>query len=194
MKRFVVKHLLFMLLTLFAVSLLVFTLNEFSPGAVARKILGAYATQEQVDLLTTQMGLDRPVLVRYVDYLGALASGDLGYSTRFKLPVRDVIFKHLANTALLAALAFACIVPLSTVLGVVAGMREASRLDRAILMFPRWSRRSQPRRLPGQRVRRLAGLAAGRRPCSPGAAGRWRRSSCCRSPSSCCSTRATSSA
>jgi peptide/nickel transport system permease protein len=135
MKRFVVKHLLFLLLTLFAVSLLVFTLNEFSPGAVARKILGAYATQEQVDLLTTQMGLDRPVLVRYVDYLGALASGDLGYSTRFKLPVRDVIFKHLANTALLAALAFACIVPLSTVLGVVAGMREASRLDRAILMF-----------------------------------------------------------
>ncbi len=125
MKRFVVKHLLFLLLTLLAVSFLVFTLNEFSPGAVARKILGAYATQEQVDLLTTQMGLDRPVLVRYVDYLGALASGDLGYSTRFKLPVRD----------LLAALAFACIVPLSTVLGVVAGMREASRLDRAILMF-----------------------------------------------------------
>jgi len=51
-----------------------------------------------VDLLTKQMGLDRPVLVRYVDYLAALASGDLGYSTRFKLPVKDVIFKHLANT------------------------------------------------------------------------------------------------
>ena len=135
MKRFVVKHLLFLLLTLFAVSFLVFTLNEFSPGAVARKILGAYATQEQVDLLTRQMGLDRPVLVRYVDYLGALAYGDLGYSTRFKLPVREVIFKHLANTALLAAVAFACIVPLSTVLGAVAGMREASRLDRVILMF-----------------------------------------------------------
>src|SRR5215475_998676 len=135
MKRFVAKHLLFLLLTLFAVSFLVFTLNEFSPGAVARKILGAYATQEQVDLLTKQMGLDRPVLVRYVDYLGALASGDLGYSTRFKLPVKDVIFKHLANTALLAAVSFACIVPLSTLLGVAAGMRESSRLDRAILMF-----------------------------------------------------------
>jgi ABC-type dipeptide/oligopeptide/nickel transport system permease component len=48
MKRFVVKHLLFLLLTLLAVSFLVFILNEFSPGAVARKILGAYATQEQV--------------------------------------------------------------------------------------------------------------------------------------------------
>ena len=86
MKRFVVKHVAFLLLTLSAVSFLVFTLNEFSPGAVARKILGAYATQEQVDLLTKQMGLDRPVLVRYVEYVKTLASGDLGYSTRFKLP------------------------------------------------------------------------------------------------------------
>ena len=114
MARFLTKHLLFLLLTLLVVSLLVFTLNEFTPGAVARKILGAYATQEQVDHLTKQMGLDRPVLVRYVDYVRAAATGDLGYSTRFKLPVKDVLFKHLANTA---------------------GMREASRLDRAILMF-----------------------------------------------------------
>jgi peptide/nickel transport system permease protein len=135
MARFAAKHLLFLLLTLLVVSLLVFTLNEFSPGAVARKMLGAYATQEQVDLLTKQMGLDRPVLVRYVEYLGKVAAGDLGYSTRFKLPVREVLFKHLANTALLAAVAFACIVPLSMLLGIAAGMREASRLDRGILLF-----------------------------------------------------------
>ena len=135
MARFLTKHLLFLLLTLLVVSLLVFMLNEFTPGAVARKILGAYATQDQVDLLTKQMGLDRPVLVRYVDYLRAAATGDLGYSARFKLPVKDVLFKHLANTALLAAIAFACIVPLSMLLGIAAGMRESSRLDRAILMF-----------------------------------------------------------
>src|SRR5437879_12527767 len=108
MKRFLVKHLLFLLLTLLVVSFLVFTLNEFSPGAVARKVLGAYATQEQVDLLTKQMGLDRPVLVRYVDYLAALASGDLGYSARVEVPVKDVILKHLATTARPAGLPFAC--------------------------------------------------------------------------------------
>jgi peptide/nickel transport system permease protein len=135
MARFFAKHVAFLLLTLLVVSFLIFTLNEFSPGAVARKVLGAYATQEQVDLLTKQMGLDRPVLVRYVDYLRALAAGDLGYSARFKLQVRDVIFKHLANTALLAAVAFACIVPLSVLLGVAAGMREGSRLDRVIVIF-----------------------------------------------------------
>ena len=77
MARFVAKHLLFLLLTLAVVSFLVFTLNEFSPGAAARKILGAYATQDQVDILTKQMGLDRPVLVRYVEYVGKLLSGDL---------------------------------------------------------------------------------------------------------------------
>ena len=63
MARFLTKHLLFLLLTLLVVSLLVFTLNEFTPGAVARKILGAYATQEQVDHLTKQMGLDRGILM-----------------------------------------------------------------------------------------------------------------------------------
>ena len=135
MARFLARHLLFLLLTLLVVSLLVFTLNEFSPGAVARKILGAYATQEQVELLTRQLGLDRPLLVRYADYVGKVARGDLGYSARFKAPVTGVIWKHLRNTGLLAALAFACIVPFSMLLGIAAGMRESSRLDRAILIF-----------------------------------------------------------
>jgi peptide/nickel transport system permease protein len=81
------------------------------------------------------MGLDRPVLVRYVEFLGRIASGDLGTSTRFKVPVKDIIWSRLANTAFLAALAFACIVPFSMLLGIVAGMRESSALDRAVLMF-----------------------------------------------------------
>jgi peptide/nickel transport system permease protein len=133
--RFLGKHLAFLLLTLFVVSFLVFSLNELTPGGAARKILGAYATQEQVDLLTRQMGLDRPVLVRYAEYLGKLARGNLGESTRFKVPVKDIIWSRLGNTAFLAVIAFACIVPFSMLLGVVAGMRESSALDRAILIF-----------------------------------------------------------
>ena len=135
MARFLLKHLLFLCLTLAAVSLIVFLMTELTPGDVARKMLGAYATQEQVDHLTREMGLDRPVLVRYLDYIGHLLSGDLGYSTRFKVPVADIIFERLANTALLAALSFLVIVPLSMLLGIAAGMREASKLDRAVLLF-----------------------------------------------------------
>jgi peptide/nickel transport system permease protein len=135
MARFFGKHLLFLGITLLVVSLIVFLLTELTPGDVARKILGAYATEEQVAHLTREMGLDRPVLVRYVDWLGALLSGDLGYSTRFKVPVAEIIFDRLANTGFLALLSFLVMVPLSMLLGVAAGMREGSALDRAILLF-----------------------------------------------------------
>ena len=58
--RFLAKHLLFLVLTMLVVSFLVFALNEFSPGDVARKLLGQFATQEQVDLLTERLGLTGP--------------------------------------------------------------------------------------------------------------------------------------
>lgn len=135
MARFLGKHLVFLVLTLLVVSFLVFALNEFSPGAVARKLLGEFATQEQVDLLTRQLGLDRPLLVRYVDYVAKVLTGDLGYSLRFKVPVREIIWNRLGNTAFLAAICFALIVPVSMALGIAAGMRESSRLDRGILLF-----------------------------------------------------------
>jgi peptide/nickel transport system permease protein len=133
--RFLAKHLLFLILTMLVVSFLVFTLNEFSPGDVARKLLGEFATQEQVDLLTERLGLNRPLLSRYVESLGKLASGDLGHSLRFKVPVREILADRLKNTAILAAVCFALIVPLSMLLGILAGKREASRLDRSVLFF-----------------------------------------------------------
>ena len=135
MARFVGKHMVFLLLTLLVVSFLVFTLNELSPGDVARKILGAYATQDQIALLTKELGLDRPVVVRYVEYVGKVLRGDLGYSTRFKVPVGEIIWNRLGNTLILAAIGFALIVPFSMLLGIAAGMREGSALDRAVLLF-----------------------------------------------------------
>jgi len=134
MARFLIKHLLFLVLTLVVVSFLVFVLTELTPGDVARKYLGAYATQEQVDILAKQMGLDRPVLVRYADYVGDMLSGNLGQSTRFRVPVKAIIFDRLANTGLLALVSFLCIVPLSMLFGIAAGMREGSLLDRVILL------------------------------------------------------------
>jgi len=132
MLRFFGTRLVFLLFTVLVVTFLVFAVSEFSPGQVGRKILGPYATKEQVDLLTEQMGLNRPVFIRYFDWLGNTLQGDLGRSTLYKTQVNDIIWKKLANTGLLAALAFAIIVPLSVILGVAAGMREGSILDRTI--------------------------------------------------------------
>lgn len=122
-------------LTLFAVSFLVFAINEFSPGDVARKILGPYATADQVEKLTQQMGLDRPAVVRYLEYMGNALTGDFGVSIVYRQPVSAVLWDRLANTLLLAAVSFAIIVPLSVALGVLAGMREGSLLDRGVMVF-----------------------------------------------------------
>jgi peptide/nickel transport system permease protein len=133
--RFFAKHAVFLALTMLVVSFLVFALNEYSPGDVARKELGQFATQEQVDLLTERLGLNRPLLTRYVESLGRMVRGDLGQSLRFKVPVREILLDRLKNTAILAGICFALIVPLSMLLGIMAGKREGSRLDRAVLFF-----------------------------------------------------------
>lgn len=128
------RQLAFTALTLFVVSFTVFALNEFTPGSAARKVLGEFATQEQVDLLTQRLGLDRPLLVRYVEWIGNALSGEFGESLRFHEPVANVLWRYLSNTIGLAAICFALIVPLSMLLGIAAGLREGSWLDRAISM------------------------------------------------------------
>ncbi len=132
MAAFIVRRLGHMLFTMLVASFLIFAMSEWSPGSVARKQLGQFATQEQVDLLTERLGLDRPVIVRYFEWLGGVLQGDLGMSTRFKEPVNDIIWHRLGNTAILASIAFAIIVPASIILGVLAGTREGSVLDRSI--------------------------------------------------------------
>ena len=145
-----------MLLTFLVASFLVFVVTEFSPGNVARKTLGPYASQESVDLLYQRLHLNDPLLVRYGRWIGVLTGvlvdplqdpalkldfqdprgdryfGNFGYSTLFKAPVNDVLWDRLGNTLLLAGLSVAVIVPLSIVLGVLAGMRAGSLMDRAL--------------------------------------------------------------
>lgn len=135
MALYLTRQLLNMLVTLVVISFLVFMLNELSPGDVARKILGPYAMQDQVDTLTKQMGLDRPVWVRYVEWIGNVLRGDFGESIVYRQPVAEVLWDRLGNTLLLAAVSFAIIVPLSVVLGTLAGMREGSTLDRGVMVF-----------------------------------------------------------
>jgi peptide/nickel transport system permease protein len=135
MLKHVLKQFLNMGVTLFVVSFLVFALNELTPGDVAGKLLGPYATADQVDQLNRELGFDRPLLTRYVEYMGKALSGDFGDSIVFRQPVRQVLWDRLANTLLLAAISFAAIVPLSIVLGVLAGMRERSWIDRSVSVF-----------------------------------------------------------
>jgi peptide/nickel transport system permease protein len=132
MINFFAKRIAYLLLTMLAVSMIIYSISEFSPGSAARKMLGPFATKHQVELKIHELGLDRPVLFRYAEWIGKIVSGDLGYSTRYKAAVNTIIWKRLYNTMVLAAIAFAVIVPASIFFGIAAGMREASKLDRFI--------------------------------------------------------------
>jgi len=133
--RFLSKRLVAMLLTMLAVSLLVFVVLELSPGSVATKVLGPYSSPAQRQLWLAQHGYTAPLATRYLAWLGKVVTGNFGDSTRFKVPVYAILWPRLANTALLGLTTFAVMVPLSLTLGVLAGMREGSAYDRLISLI-----------------------------------------------------------
>jgi len=131
-RRLVVRRLLLMVPTLLVVSVLIFLMAEIVPGDVGRSILGPYASPEQVAALNHKLGADRPLVERYVRWLGGFVTGDWGESPILQAPVTRVTFESLVNSLLLAAIALVVIVPTSIVLGVLAALRRDSLLDRFI--------------------------------------------------------------
>ena len=129
---FIAKRIAFMALTMVAVSILLFLVLEYSPGNVATKVLGPFATAEQKNIWLEQHGYFEPLWVRYFAWAGNFLSGELGQSYRFKVPVADILWPRLWNTAILGFWTFAFLIPASLLFGVLAGMREGSRLDRTI--------------------------------------------------------------
>jgi peptide/nickel transport system permease protein len=132
MLRLIGRRLLLMIPTLILASILIFALAEVLPGDVGRSILGPYATQEQVQLLNEKLGADRPLVVRYVAWAGGFVTGDWGESALLEVPVRPLVLEAFWNSLLLAGFALILIVPTSVALGVFAGLRRDSVLDRTI--------------------------------------------------------------
>lgn len=123
MLSFLARRILGLLLTLVAVSLVVFLVLEVLPGDVAQVMLGTEAREDTLAALRRQLGLDRPAHVRYLAWVGGLLSGDLGTSHTYGVPVAGLIAERLAVTAPLAVLAFL----LSTLIAIPLGMLAASR-------------------------------------------------------------------
>jgi len=129
---FVVRRFGTMILTMVVVSILLFLLLEINPGSVAIKVLGPYSSEEQRTIWLEHHGYFRPIYIRYIEWLGHFIAGNFGESVRFKTPVANVLWPRLGNTGILGLATMLVVVPLSLLLGVLAGMREGSRLDRTI--------------------------------------------------------------
>jgi peptide/nickel transport system permease protein len=132
MLRLIGRRLLLMVPTLILVSILIFALAEVLPGDVGRSILGPYATDQQVKILNHELGADRPLYERYASWAAGFVTGDWGESPVSKVPVFSTVMKALGNSLVLAGFALVIIVPVSVLLGVYAGLRKDSFLDRGI--------------------------------------------------------------
>ena len=105
MVKFIIKRCLAMIPVLLGVTLLVFVVMSLAPGNPAKIILGVDATPEAVEALTEELGLNDPVLLRYVRYIADFCRGDLGTSYVSQRPVADEVFARFPYTLKLALVA-----------------------------------------------------------------------------------------
>lgn len=105
---------------------------QLLPGDVGRNVLGPFASQEQVDRLNDSLGVNRPLVVQYWDWISHFLRGDLGTSLQYQVPVSDLLGPALANSLKLAAVAFVLVVPLSILGGTIAGLKRGGITDRVI--------------------------------------------------------------
>lgn len=134
MTRFILRRVGLAVITLFLISVLIFIGTQLLPGDVGRRVLGPFATQEAVDAMNARLGTDRPLLIQYGDWITSALRGDLGFSISLTRPVNDLVVDRLINSAKLAAVAFAIVVPLSIIGGVVAALNRDKLTDRVITL------------------------------------------------------------
>jgi peptide/nickel transport system permease protein len=122
------------ILTLLIVSAVVFFITSLLPGDAAQMILGQNATPETVAALRQQLGLEQPLLVRYLHWLTGMVQGDFGISFASHLPVSQLVAQRIPATFELAGITTLICVPLALIIGIIAAMNRGSRLDRALVI------------------------------------------------------------
>lgn len=130
--KLVLQRLALGVLSLFAVSVIIFLAVGLLPGDIAQAMLGQSATPETIAAFRAQLGLDLPPLTRFAYWLLRLLQGDLGASLANQRPIAELIGARLGNTLSLAALAALVSVPTALVLGMLAALYRNSWFDRLL--------------------------------------------------------------
>ena len=127
---YALRRLLLAVPVLFGVSVLVFAVLHLAPGDPAAIMLGAQATKEDVERLRRDLGLDQPLVVQYLHWIGQVARGDLGRSIPLGRAVLPEVLLRFKATLLLTAGALAIAVFLGLVAGILSAVKQYSWLDR----------------------------------------------------------------
>jgi peptide/nickel transport system permease protein len=132
MLRFILRRLGLLVITMLILSIVIFLLSEVVPIDPALKILGRESTPEARATLTEAMGLNRPLTDRYLTWMTNFVQGDFGKSYQMGVPIAPLLTRRLVNSLVLAGFALVILVPVSLLLGVIAGLYAGKLPDRVI--------------------------------------------------------------
>lgn len=130
MSKLILNRLLLGILTLLAVSILIFVCTEILPGDVASAVLGQGATPEALVIFRKELGLDIPAHIRYWNWFVGAIQGDLGVAMTNKRVIIDEVMPRLGNTLFLAAYAALIAIPFAVGMGVLAAINEGKIVDK----------------------------------------------------------------
>jgi ABC-type dipeptide/oligopeptide/nickel transport system permease component len=131
--RFILRRIVLTIPVLLGVATLVFALIHLVPGDPAAAMLGESASPADLGELRGRLGLDRPLLVQYGEFLTGLVAGDLGTSFRYGTPVTREIVQRLGATAELAVVAIVVAIVIAVPLGIVGAVYRGRAIDQAAM-------------------------------------------------------------
>lgn len=135
MLTYIVKRLGYTLLVLLGVTIIAFFLLKMTPGSPARLMLSDSATAEEVAAKEIEMGLDKPLVVQYLNYMAGVVKGDLGTSLFYKMPNATLIFQRLPATGFLTLMAALIALIIAIPLGIIAGVKNGTGVDFTAMVF-----------------------------------------------------------
>ncbi|SIT07678.1 ABC transporter permease [Paracoccus saliphilus] len=133
MARYIFKRLIGMMIVIFIVLTIAFIIVRLAPGDPATLMLGPDATAEDAAALRQRLGLDRPILVQYLSFVGNAVQGDLGESLFFNQPVTQVLAARSEPTIFLSLFSLLIALVIATPIGIYAAYRRGSFLDQAAI-------------------------------------------------------------
>jgi peptide/nickel transport system permease protein len=135
MATLIVRRLLQTIVVLFFVTVLVFMIMQLLPGDPARIMLGLDASEEQIEQFRKEMGLDKPIPVQYMTWLGGVITGDLGRSIVQRNDVSQMILSRLPVTLQLGVYAIAMALIISIPAGIIAAVKRGTAIDSVIVFL-----------------------------------------------------------
>lgn len=135
MLKYILKRLLYLIPTIFGVSIIVFVLIRLIPGDPIEIILGQHATAELQEQAMRQLGLDKPIYVQFIYWLRNMLTGNWGRSIFNRRLVSELIIRRFTFTVQLALISMVLVTSAGILLGVLAGYKAGTISDKAIRNF-----------------------------------------------------------